>query len=705
VNNAIKVVVVIIVAVLLIFSYFVIYHNNPAPPIKKNVPLLLEVEFIESGLPSGKKWTVSMAGSSESSSNNTIIFRENNGTYSYTVLSGDPDFSPSVASGSVSLNGKAVLQSVSFIMLYNASFYEEGMPSGTRWFVNISDPQSFNSTSNSIVIQLPNGTYSYTVSAGSLLYEPLHSYSSGSFSIDGDSVTPAPQSSPIIMERVFPVAFNETGLKDSVAWHINVSGIQSFSSNSSTILFYEPNATYNYSASASGYSAYPSPGKFTVSGYAVNRTINFTKLYSVLFIESGIPTNTSWSVELGQEVSGSTSSSITFVRPNGSYSYTIGIVKGFSASLPYGTIKVAGKDIKLEVKFIANNTTKYSITFTATGLPNGTSWTVDLNGMNESSSSKSIIFYEPNSTYLFSIPNGSGYTASPESGSVNVNGSNLTITIVFSSITIPVTFSETGLPGGTSWKVQILFVTGNNGSSLVLVNLTKTSNSSNIIFNLPDDKGSLVYLVYNSFSPDYSEFYLGVLSGEDVISVYDYSSPLGFDGNAGFYGTSINFSVQFTITYNVTVRESGLTQFLSWVLSLDGSNPWFFFYTNNNLTFYGNSTNPEFFTYGPDYFYLPNGSWHIYNITGYWGTEGNESSPSPSNYSFEVNGGPQSITVTFDVIPNQTGISYGKYLFSLSNAFNLVSLNSYYASTLWKSSKSMIGLEDSNEKNQVITFK
>ena len=123
-NNAIKVVVVIIVAVLLIFSYFVIYHNNPTPPIKKNVPLLLEVEFVESGLPSGKKWTVSMAGSSESSSNNTIIFSETNGTYSYTVLSGDPDFSPSVASGSVSLNGKAVLQSVSFIKLYNASFYE-----------------------------------------------------------------------------------------------------------------------------------------------------------------------------------------------------------------------------------------------------------------------------------------------------------------------------------------------------------------------------------------------------------------------------------------------------------------------------------------------------------------------------------------------------------------------------------------------------
>ena len=551
-NNAIKVVVVIIVAVLLIFSYFVIYHNNPTPPIKKNVPLLLEVEFVESGLPSGKKWTVSIAGSSESSSNNTIIFSETNGTYSYTVLSGDPDFSPSVASGSVSLNGKAVLQSVSFIKLYNASFYEEGMPSGTRWFVNISDPQSFNSTSNSLVIQLPNGTYSYTVSVADQSFKPLSSQSSGSFSISGGPVSPAPQSSPIVMEKQYLVTFNETGLKSQIVWNINISATQTFSSYNSSNSFYESNGTFNFTAYAPGYVAYPSSGNFTVNGSALNITVKFYKLYSVTFTENGLPYGTYWSVELGSAILGSTSSSINFIRPNGSYTYIIVPVKGYSASPSSGNFNIKGAKVKVAIAFTANNSTNYTVIFTETGLPAGSSWNVDLNGTKQSSSDVNITFTEPNGTYPFSVADVSTYSPSPESGYVTVNGSDQVVPIDFAT-GYAVTFTVQGLPPGTDWMMEF------NGTS-------QSVSSDSITFNVQN--GSYDYEIISFWSNDQSEFFYPWGSPNNFLQstityVLWHNNTTGqylpaHEGIVNVSGADVNVDTGYTIMYNVTFKVTGL---------------------------------------------------------------------------------------------------------------------------------------------------
>jgi len=57
----------------------------------------------------------------------------------------------------------------------------------------------------------------------------------------------------------------------------------------------------------------------------------------------------------------------------------------------------------------------YTVTFTETGLPYGTSWSVTFNGTTESSSTNTITFNEPNGIYSFSIASISGYSASPSS--------------------------------------------------------------------------------------------------------------------------------------------------------------------------------------------------------------------------------------------------------------------------------------------------
>jgi hypothetical protein len=73
----------------------------------------------------------------------------------------------------------------------------------------------------------------------------------------------------------------------------------------------------------------------------------------------------------------------------------------------------------------------YSVTFTETGLPSGTSWSVTLNGTKESSTSSTIVFSVLNGTYSYTVNSVSGYTLSPASGSIAVHGKNATQAITF----------------------------------------------------------------------------------------------------------------------------------------------------------------------------------------------------------------------------------------------------------------------------------
>ena len=74
----------------------------------------------------------------------------------------------------------------------------------------------------------------------------------------------------------------------------------------------------------------------------------------------------------------------------------------------------------------------YNVTFTETGLPSGTSWSVTLNGQTESSTTSTIVFTGlSNGTYSYTVSSVSGYTLSPSSGSINIHGSNTSKSITF----------------------------------------------------------------------------------------------------------------------------------------------------------------------------------------------------------------------------------------------------------------------------------
>ena len=94
------------------------------------------------------------------------------------------------------------------------------------------------------------------------------------------------------------------------------------------------------------------------------------------------------------------------------------------------TLIIAGQTLNNNAILLLNKN-NYLVTFTESGLPAGTSWSVTLNGTTESSSTNTITFSEPNGTYSYSIATVSGYTVSPSSGSITINGENIEKAVTF----------------------------------------------------------------------------------------------------------------------------------------------------------------------------------------------------------------------------------------------------------------------------------
>ncbi len=94
-----------------------------------------------------------------------------------------------------------------------------------------------------------------------------------------------------------------------------------------------------------------------------------------------------------------------------------------------------------------------SVTFSESGLPAGTSWSVTLGGNLQSSTGTSISFNESNGTYSYTVSPVPGFNATPPSGAVTVQGFPQTVAVTFGPFSYGVRFVESGLPAGTLWSV------------------------------------------------------------------------------------------------------------------------------------------------------------------------------------------------------------------------------------------------------------
>ncbi|MCL4308054.1 MAG: YncE family protein [Candidatus Thermoplasmatota archaeon] len=416
------------------------------------------VTFTETGLPSGTNWSVALNGTSRSSTASSIGFPESNGTYAFATSSAG--WQPSPASGSLTVSGAAVSEAITFrpsaVATYPVTFTETGLPSGTNWSVTVNGTTQ-STVGSTIAFTEPNGTYAYSIADVPGWHQTTLPYS-GTIAVHGSAVA---EPTLAFARVVYTVTVTESGLPNGTLWWFNVTSGPSFALTFDTVSFLEPNGSYFYTVATADRTYHAVGASWTVDGSAVSLSVVFAQVtYPVTFTESGLPAGVEWWVNLTSGGSfASTAESMTFAEPNGSYFYTVATVdKSYEAA--GGTFAVRGAEASASVAFAR---VTYPVTFTETGLPSGTSWSVTVNGTTQSTVGSTIRFVEPNGTYAYSIADVPGWhqTALPYSGTIAVHGSAVAEpTLAFRSVTYTVTFTETGLPPGTNWWVTV------NGTTL-----------------------------------------------------------------------------------------------------------------------------------------------------------------------------------------------------------------------------------------------
>jgi hypothetical protein len=117
------------------------------------------------------------------------------------------------------------------------------------------------------------------------------------------------------------------------------------------------------------------------------------------------------------------------------WSYQTGNIVGASPAVAEGNVYIGSDDGNL---YAFGTPEQFTVTFTASGLPSSTEWSVTFNGTIQSSTSNTIGFTAPNGNYSYSVSTPSGYTSSSQlNGIATVDDANVTINIVYIPSTPP----------------------------------------------------------------------------------------------------------------------------------------------------------------------------------------------------------------------------------------------------------------------------
>ncbi len=406
---------------------------------------LWKVTFVETGLPAYTSWSVTFNASGLVGYGTTLSEFIANGTYAWnaTVPYG---WTAAPPNGSVVVNGANLTVTIAFALApgyYTVTFVQTGLTTFTYWTVGFTNISSGTFMDFPLTATLPNGSYPFTAYPFSGLFPTP---ANGTIVVNGSNVLQTIVYAP----EVFSVTFTETGLAPGASWSVTV-GAQTNTSTGTTATVELANGTYNFTVEAAGYTAVPENGSVVVNGVNVTRSVVFTEVtYTVAFSESGLPPGTSWSVTLGGLTNTSTASYANFTEPNGTYTFTVGAIAGYTASPSTGSITVTGANASRAVTFAVYT---YPVTVTETGLLTGQSWSVTMGGVTHASTTTTVTFDEPNGTVSYSIVGVPGFTATPASGTVTVAGAPASAAVVFTLTKYTLTFTETGLPTGTNWSV------------------------------------------------------------------------------------------------------------------------------------------------------------------------------------------------------------------------------------------------------------
>ncbi|MCI4323970.1 MAG: hypothetical protein L3K03_08175 [Thermoplasmata archaeon] len=318
-----------------------------------------------------------------------------------------------------------------FALGYSVTFRESGLPVGTPWEITIPIQNltltSDNSTNS--VLERSLVIYAYLV-GGVLGYRTLPTNSS--FDVEG-----APITIPISFIRLtppaptFPVTFAEAGLPLGSVWSITVRNVTVLST-AATLLVPASNGSYGYqTATIPGYRAHPLGDGFSVDGGPLTVIVQFAPvLYQIVWIETGLGSNLSWSVRLDGVADPARGSWTTAMVPNGTEAFVIPDTADYIPVPGSGTVHVEGANVTVRFQFLE---AKFLVTFSTIGPVPTSLWRVRLSDTTVNSSTASLRFDEPNGTYTFDVTAPAGTFPTPSHGNVTVDAVPMVVPISLQS--------------------------------------------------------------------------------------------------------------------------------------------------------------------------------------------------------------------------------------------------------------------------------
>lgn len=460
------------------------------------------VTFHESGLPSGAYWWVAVTNAtfatSASSNSSAISFQLPSGTYDYVSnhswvsgsLYSDVDTSPTP----ISVGSSPVSETIAFVTAssLDVNFVESGLPSGLSWTVLLSNPaigDIYNSSSGTdIGFHLVGGTYTATIPSAvgpSSIYVPTHrsmSVSSGSVAVQFSRQT------------LYSMSITESGLPNGESWAVSLSeGSNAWvnSSSTSTMTFAVTNGTYLAcpgSITDVGVEHIPLGGcqSLTVTGRDFTTTVDYASegIYSLEFDEAGLGAGTTWYVTVTNvtvtSFLGSSTGSLEFSVPNGSYSYVVLPADGLEPSPSVGGLVVSGSDVTTSISYSSGSPSQntYVVDFIESGLPAGKEWAVAFNGTWDVTAASSLAFRVSPGTYAYLVQSEGSFRVEgfAPTGTITVGGSDVTETLSFEhGTTYSLTFKEGGLAAGTHWCVVVGSLVCSTSSNVQLKHLTPSA--------------------------------------------------------------------------------------------------------------------------------------------------------------------------------------------------------------------------------------
>jgi hypothetical protein len=239
---------------------------------------------------------------------------------------------------------------------YPVSFTESGLPGGANWTVTVNGISN-GSSGSTIHFNEPNGTFTFTASSpvpGAPQTQYLANPASGSFDLAGIAASLEVTYLPEYQLSASPALPGTGVVTPSGGWFLFGSSVNVSALAAPGELFVA------WTGSGEGsYTGSANPAPVTVDS-PLGEQARFAPAttYPVTYTETGLPAGAAWSVTTNGVQSSSSTTSVVFNEPNGSYSFgaqsSFAEANGttFSTAPGFGTFSVVGGPVHESLQFV-----------------------------------------------------------------------------------------------------------------------------------------------------------------------------------------------------------------------------------------------------------------------------------------------------------------------------------------------------------------